>query len=324
MKRILIVDDEPNNLQLLRGILSPEGYKLIFATDGEKALTAVNKHKPDIILLDVMMPNMDGYQVCTTLKNDPKFKNIPIIFVTAMGDVVDETKGFDLGCVDYILKPVRPSIVIARVKTHLSLVRSEQLKELSDTAIKMLGEAGHYNDSDTGEHIWRMASYSSAIAKHLGWDDEEIYKINAAASMHDTGKIGIPDSILKAPRKLTDEEWNIMRMHSQIGRKILNKSANPIFTTAAEIAYYHHEKWDGSGYPTGLSGEDIPLSARIVALADVFDALTMKRPYKEPWSDEDAFAEIEKSSGSHFDPKLVDVFLEIKDEIILIKDEWNK
>jgi putative two-component system response regulator len=270
-----------------------------------------------------MMPEMDGFEVCDKLKNSPTTEAIPIIFITAMGDEEGETKGFDVGAVDYIQKPVSAPIVLSRVKTHLSLVRSHELEESQREAIYMLGEAGHYNDTDTGDHIWRMAAYSKALAVAAGWPDELAEQMEMAAPMHDTGKIGTPDEILKAPRKLTSDEWIIMKDHSKIGYQILSKSKKQLFILASEIAHYHHEKWDGTGYPAGLTGTAIPESARIVAIADVFDALTMKRPYKEPWSIEDTMAEIKKSSGTHLEPRLVELFEVILPEIIDIKQEWG-
>ena len=320
--KILIVDDEPNNLKLLQQVLK-EHYQLLFANNGEKALEAANKHRPDLILLDVMMPNMSGYEVCEKLKHNTLTENIPVIFVTAMGDQHDETRGFDAGAVDYIQKPISAPVVLRRVQTHLSLVRAKDLEDLVTASIRMLGEAGHYNDSDTGEHIWRMAAYSAAIAKAAGWSARQIETLELAAPMHDTGKIGIPDAILKAPRKLTAEEWTVMKTHAQIGYDILSKSANPVFVMAAEIALGHHEKWDGSGYPNGCSGEKIPESARIVAIADVFDALTMKRPYKEAWPIEKALDAIRQDCGTHFDPRLCALFFEIIPEIVAIKDKWR-
>lgn len=320
--KILIVDDESNNLKLLQQILK-ESYKLIFANNGEKALQAASIHHPDLILLDIMMPGMSGYQVCEALKDNPKTEDIPVIFVTAMGDQDDETHGFDVGAVDYIQKPVSGPIVLSRVQTHLSLVRSKYLEELVKDSILMLGEAGHYNDTDTGEHIWRMTAYSTAISRAAGWSKDRSKMLELAAPMHDTGKIGIPDDVLKAPRKLTADEWVIMKSHSKIGYDILSQSKNPIFLMAAEIALGHHEKWDGSGYPNGLVGDVIPEPARIVAIADVFDALTMKRPYKEAWSIEKAVEVIERDAGTHFDPRLVKLFFEIMPEIIEIKEKWK-
>lgn len=321
-KRILCVDDEPNNLQILRQVLK-DSYQLLFAPNGKKAVEAAVAHQPDLVLLDVMMPGMSGYEVCEKLKANPATKTIPVIFVTALNEVNDETMGFDVGAVDYIQKPVSAPVVLRRVKTHISLVHVHKLEESHKAAIFMLGEAGHYNDTDTGLHIWRMAAYARTLAKAAGWPDHLSGQLEFAAPMHDTGKIGVPDSILKAPRKLTPEEWNIMKKHTNIGYEILQKSKAPIFTMAAEIALNHHEKWDGSGYPSGLSGSDIPESARIVAIADVFDALTMKRPYKEEWPVEKAAEEIRRGGGHHFEQRLVDLFESEFSNILKIKEKYS-
>ena len=321
IKKILIADDEPNNLQVLKQILSGR-YQLLFANNGEKAVEAAVKHLPDLVLLDIMMPVMNGYEACERLKAIPATKNIPVIFVTTMSEVEDEARGFDVGAVDYIQKPVSGPIVLRRIETHLSLIRAHEPENSQKAAIYMLGEAGHYNDSDTGVHIWRMAAYSRALAEAAGWPEHMLDRIELAAPMHDTGKIGIPDAILKASRTLTSEEWEIMKCHAEIGYNILNKSNTPLFVMAAEIARYHHEKWDNSGYPAGLSGESIPETARIVAVADVFDALTTKRPYKEPWSVENAIAEMRKNSGSHFEPRLVELLEKILPSILAIMGKW--
>ncbi|CAD6880026.1 Response regulator [Methylomonas albis] len=321
--KVLLVDDEPNNLKVLQQILK-DRFQLLFAINGEKALAAAKEHQPDIILLDIMMPNMDGYQVCTQLKADPLTAKIPVIFVTAMGEMENEARGFDVGAVDYIQKPVSGPIVLRRVQTHLSLVRVDELDQLARAAIEMLGDAGHYNDPYTGDHIWRMAAYSAALARAAGWTPSQVAMMELAAPTHDTGKIGIPHGILKAARALNEEEWPIMQSHSQIGYDILNKSDNPVFKMAAEIARHHHEKWDGSGYPLGLAGEAIPESARIVAIADVFDALTSKRPYKEPWPLEETLKSMQSMAGSHFDPRLLAAFMEIMPEIQRLKAAWGQ
>ena len=305
---ILAVDDTPENLQVLKGILVPQ-YSILAAISGETALKIVDKTRPDLILLDIMMSKMDGYELCQILKSREDTADIPVIFVSAMSEVKDERQGFEVGAVDYITKPVNADLVRARVRTHLALAdqnrsfkvmvedRTRELEQTQCAAIKMLAEAGHYNDTDTGVHIWRMASYSSTLARALKWPVEKAAMLEFAAAMHDTGKIGIPDSILKAPRKLTDEEWKVMKTHSEIGFHILRQSDTPIFQLAATIAHYHHEKWDGSGYPDELSGEAIPESARIVAIADVFDALTMVRPYKEVWTIEQAISMLQEEAG---------------------------
>jgi putative two-component system response regulator len=322
-KKILIVDDEPNNLQLLRQILKKE-YALFFAKNGQDALEMADKHSPDLILLDIMMPVMDGYEACRYLKKNTKTSGIPVIFITAMGEVDDESRGFEVGGVDYIIKPVSAPIVHVRVKAHLSLVQVEELEKVQRAAVFMLGDAGHYNDDDTGMHIWRMAAYSRVIAAQAGWSEEACDLIELAAPMHDTGKIGIPDAILKKPGGFTQKEWEIMKTHSEIGYGILVNSDTKLFRFAAEIALRHHERWDGSGYPGGLQGEEIPESARVVAVADVFDALTTQRAYKKAWPVEEAVARIIRSAGTHFDPRMVDIFQDVLREILRKKNEWDE
>lgn len=318
---ILIVDDEAANLASLESILSDK-YPLVFARNGAEALMAVRKHAPRLILMDIQMPDMDGYTVCHQLKADPRTENIPVIFISSLAETGDENSGFEAGGVDYITKPISPAIVIARVKTHLSLVSASFLEQSYRDAIYMLGEAGHYNDNDTGAHIWRMAAYGRALAESCGWSVEACNQFELAAPMHDTGKIGISDSILKKPGKLDAAEWMVMKTHSKIGYDILTKSKAPVFQMAAEIALHHHERWDGSGYPDGLTGELIADSARIIALSDVFDALTMKRPYKEAWPLTQVMETIQESSGKHFEPRLVDLFVSILPRILEIQAIW--
>ena len=332
---ILIVDDTPANIDVLKGILS-DNYRIQVATNGLVALRIVRKQPPDIILLDVMMPEMDGHEVCKRLKSDPQTASIPVIFVTAMTETADEEVGLHLGAVDYISKPVNAAIVLARVETHLAIAdqhraceakviaRTRALEASQRSAIQMLGEAGHYNDTDTGVHIWRMAAYSAALAKAVNWHVDQAAMLELAAPMHDMGKIGISDLILKAPRPLTEQEWQIMKTHSHIGYQILSKSQTPLFKLAAEIALHHHERWDGTGYPQGLQGEAIPESARIVAIADVFDALTMRRPYKDAWPVEKAFEHIVNESERHFEARLVDAFISTKSEIVELRESWNQ
>ncbi len=331
---ILIVDDTESNIDLLVAVLG-EDYELSVATSGQEALEAVSGALPDLILLDIMMPGMDGYDVCRRLKSERAWAKTPVIFITAMTDVRDEAKGFEVGAVDYIMKPISPPIVQARVRTHLALANQQrtcertvetqvgEIRQGQKDAIYMLGQAGHYNDDNTGVHIWRMASYAQALAKAAGWSVEQQDELLLAAPMHDTGKIGTPDAILKKPGKLTDEEWVIMREHTTVGHRILSVSRAPIFELASEIALSHHEKWAGGGYPRNLKGEEIPESARITAIADVFDALTMERPYKEPWSVDKAMDYI-KSSDGHFEPRLADLFVSITDDIVRIRDYWNR
>lgn len=322
MGPILIVDDEPQNLAALEQILQDD-YQLVFARNGAEALAAAVKHEPSLILLDIEMPDMNGYSVCRDLKADKRTEGIPVIFVTSYAEVGDEIAGFAVGAVDYITTPVSPAIVSARVRTHLSLVREILLEESYHDAIYMLGEAGHHNDNDTGVHIWRMAAYSMALAAACGWNADACDRIELAAPMHDTGKISLPDSVLKKPGKLDAAEWVLMKTHSRMGHDILAKSRAPVFQMAAEIALWHHERWDGSGYPDRIAGLSIPESARIVALADVFDALTMKRPYKDAWPLDRVMTTMQESSGNHFEPRLVEKFVSILPQILDIKATWN-
>jgi putative two-component system response regulator len=320
---ILCVDDEPANLAVLRQVLKDD-HKLVFARSGAEALLAAAKHAPSLILLDVGMPDMNGYDVCHRLKQDKLTERIPVIFVTGRSEERDEMAGFAAGGVDYITRPVSGLVLRARIRTHLSLVRADDLEKSYQAGIYVLGEASHCSDTDTGLHIWRMASYSRALAEASGWDEEACSLIELAAAMHDTGKIGIPDAILKKPAKLNAAEWDIMKTHARIGHDILAKGDAPVFRLAAEIALYHHERWDGSGYPTGLAGEAIPEAARIVAVADVFDALSTKRPYKEAWPMDRVLATIAQSSGNHLDPRMVVRFLELRSRILDIKARWDE
>ena len=312
---ILCVDDDPVNLAVLRQVLKAD-YAMVFARNGAEALTAAAKHKPSLILLDVEMPDIGGYGVCHALKRDAATASIPIIFVTARSNESDEMEGFDVGGVDYIRKPFSASIVRARVRNHLRLVRTEALEESNRDAVYMLGEAGHYNDTETGVHIWRMALYSRILAKASGWDTERCQMIELAAAMHDTGKIGLPDTILKKQGKLDAAEWEAMKTHTTIGHDILSKGRSPLFSLAAEIALHHHERWDGGGYPHGLAGTAIPEAARIVAVADVFDALSMKRRYKDAWSLDAVVTTIADEAGKHFDPQVVMHFKDALPQIV--------
>ncbi|WP_076589921.1 response regulator [Vibrio ostreicida] len=335
---ILVVDDIPDNIHTLSGILADE-FKIKAATSGEKALKlAVSSPRPHLILLDIMMPDMDGYEVCQRLKSNPLTLDIPVIFVTAKAEIVDEQKGFEMGAVDYITKPVSPPIVKARVKTHIALYdqnlalsvqveqRTEQLARSRLEIIQRLGRAAEYKDNETGMHVVRMSHYSRILAEQLDVSKRWVELVFQASPMHDVGKIGIPDNILGKPGPLDPEEWSTMQRHVEIGGSIIGNSDSLLLQMAQEIALYHHEKWDGSGYPHGISGTDIPLSARIVAIADVFDALTSERPYKKAWSVEKAVVAIEEGAGAHFDPNLVPIFIAQLDKVLEIKesfkDEW--
>ena len=291
------------------------------------------KEKPDIVLLDIMMPEIDGYQVCQIIKSDPSMKNIPVIFITAMNDDEDEAKGFKYGAVDYITKPVSPPIVLARVATHLELydqqhhlekLVEERTTEIYDTRLEIvrrLGIAAEYKDNETGEHILRMSQFCQLTGHEYGLSQEEQILLLNASPMHDVGKIGIPDRILLKPGKLDEQEWEIMKTHTTIGGLIIGDHPSELLRSARMIALTHHERWDGSGYPNGLKGEKIPINGRIAAIADVFDALTSKRPYKEAWTVEDSLEEIKRGSGSHFDPKVVESFLAALPDILKIRAE---
>ncbi len=330
---VLIVDDTPENIDILASILSDD-YKIKVAIDGPKALELVARQAPDLILLDVMMPGMNGYEVCQRLKQEPLTCHIPVIFVTALTEVSDEALGFTLGAVDYITKPISAPIVKARVKTQLSLYDQkrhlkeevrERTKELEQTRyeiINRLGRAAEYKDNETGLHVIRMSHYARLLAKQAGLATDYCELIYNASPMHDVGKIGTPDAVLKKPGKLDKDEWHIMQQHAEIGAKIIGEHQDPLLHMAHQIALTHHEKWDGNGYPNGLKGEDIPLSGRICAIADVFDALTSSRPYKKAWTIDDAMALIESEAGKHFDPVLVSHFLQISDEVTKIHDTY--
>lgn len=322
-RKIMIVDDEPLNLLVLNETLK-DTYDLSLIDGGELAVEEAKKNLPDLILLDVMMPDISGHEVCRQLKADPNTKHIPIIFVSAMSDMKDEAYGFTLGAVDYITKPVRPAIVSARVKTHLSLVRMEELERTQLQIIQSLGYAAEYKDDDTGQHVVRMSHYCRLIAKNAGLSGGRVEEIFRTAPMHDIGKIGIPDGILKKSGKLDENEWKIMKNHPLIGAKIIGDHSEGLLRTARMISLSHHEKWDGTGYPYGLRGKEICIEGRITAIADVFDALTSARPYKRPWSIEEAVAYLRSESGKHFDPELVQIFLSELPSVTEISRKWKE
>lgn len=341
-RTILIVEDSPENIDVLVGILQND-YRLKIATNGEKALRILAKgESPDLILLDIQMPGIDGFEVCRLLKKDPATQQIPVIFVTALSSVTEEEKGFALGCVDYIIKPVSPPLVRQRIKTHMALYdqnrileekvasRTQQLqnaflriKDSSLETIHILSKAAEYRDEDTASHIYRMSNYSAAIAGKIGLSEKTVESILYAAPMHDVGKIGIPDNILLKPGKLTADEFKIMKQHTLIGAKILENSKTGFIRLGEIIALTHHEWWNGKGYPKGLKGAKIPLEGRIIAVADVFDALTTKRPYKEPFSLDVSFGIIAENRGSQFDPEVVDAFFSIESEILKIRKKYR-
>ncbi len=318
---LLIVDDEPVNLQILRSILQHD-YDLSFALDGNKALELAQSEQPKLVLLDVMMPGKSGLQTCLELKSNPATSDIPVIFVTALSDPDDEARGFELGAVDYITKPISPAIVKARVKNHLNLVRVGELERTRLQIILKLGKAAEYKDNETGMHVIRMSHFARILALAAGCSPNYSKDLLNAAPMHDIGKIGIPDAILCKPGPLNPDEWQIMQKHAEIGAHIIGEEESQLLKLAASIALNHHEKWDGSGYPRRLKGSEIPLEARIVAIADVFDALTSVRPYKPAWSVDDAMTYIQNNAGKHFDPTLANLFITLKNELLKIRDKW--
>ncbi len=334
MYSVLVVDDTVENIDVLTGVLKDE-YNVKAATNGQSALKIAEKTLPDIILLDVMMPEMNGYEVCTKLKENPITKKIPVIFVTAKDQEGDEVMGFSVGAVDYITKPISPSIVKARIKTHIALADQkrgleievmEKTKEINETRleiIKKLGRAAEFKDNETGMHVERMSRYSYLIAKEYGLDESQCILLMNTAPMHDIGKIGIPDNVLKKAAHLDSEEWKIMEGHSEIGAEILGESKSELLGTAKILAMQHHERWDGTGYPKGIKGEEINVFARITAVADVFDALTSKRPYKQGWPLQEAVDYIKSESGEQFDPKVVEAFERAIPKIVEIKDKYS-
>jgi len=347
--RILVVDDEDKNLRLMEALLLPMDYEVILASNGEEAVEKALKQSPDVILLDIMMPVLDGFEVAKRLKGEEATVTIPIVMVTALREVDDRVRALKAGADDFLTKPVDKIELRARVQSLLKVKayndhmrsyqkeleaevaeRTEQLrlsfekiKAASLDTIYRLSRAAEYKDEDTGAHIKRMSNYSAAVARKMGQNDRTVESILLAAPMHDIGKIGTPDRILLKPGTLDADEWKIMKQHTVIGGNILGGSDAGFIKLAEMIALTHHEKWDGSGYPKGLKGTKIPLAGRIVAIADVFDALTSKRPYKQPFSLEKSFGIITDGRGNHFDPDVVDAFFSIEDEILSIRKKYE-
>ncbi|MFY8150257.1 MAG: HD domain-containing phosphohydrolase [Prochlorococcaceae cyanobacterium] len=353
---VLVVDDTPENLQLMNGLLR-ERYRVRLANSGEAALRLARQEpKPDLILLDIMMPDLDGYQVCLQLKADGSTCHIPVIFLTAMDQQADQEKGFHCGCVDYITKPISPTLALARVATHVSLKQAKDLlsdhnrslreeverrtlevQKVQEVTIVAMASLAEARDNETGMHIRRTQNYVKALAEELRraspyadeLDEESIDLLFKSAPLHDIGKVGIPDHILLKPGKLTVEEFELMKRHAVMGAQIISSAEqlldlpSSFLHFAREIAHHHHENWDGSGYPDHLRAEAIPLSARLMAVADVYDALISKRCYKEPFSHADACAFIESQSGLKFDPVVVEAFRRIEERFIAIAAEYS-
>lgn len=352
---ILVVDDAPANLNLVAGLLNKQ-YRVKLASSGAKALELARRAPPDLILLDVMMPEMDGHEVCRRLKADPATGHVPVIFLTAMQDPQDEAMSFEAGGADFIPKPIRPPVLHARVRTHLQnksfqdYLRSSnatlkhelddrlaQLDRLRESTLYVMISFAEFRDQETGNHVKRTQEYVRVLGTHL-WtqglygdqlDPQRINLMAKSAPLHDIGKVAIPDSILLKPGKLTPEEFEIMKTHAVQGWDMLQRAAHRMgddtdfLPYAMEIARSHHEKWDGSGYPDALVGQAIPLSARLMAVADVYDALISRRPYKEPMSHETAREFIEGGSGAHFDPDVVQALRETQHLLIDIANQWK-
>ena len=357
-QKILIVDDQPANVEVLGEILKPH-YKRSVALDGEKALKlAESNSPPDLILLDISMPGMDGYEVCRRLKQNQRTKDIPVIFVTALSEVGDETHGLEMGAVDYITKPISPPVVLARVRTHLALKqardslahqneileekvveRTLEVQLTRDVTIQSLASLAETRDNETGGHIRRTQNYVRALAENLVThprfspflDEPTLELLHKSAPLHDVGKVGVPDAILLKPGRLLKEEMQKMKLHTVYGKESLERSeqlykqaggTSGFLSVAKEIAFTHHEMWDGKGYPRGLAGDDIPVSGRLMALADVYDALISRRVYKPPFAHSKAVGIIQEGKGAHFDPDVVGAFEEIQEEFRSIALEF--
>ncbi|ACV64864.1 response regulator receiver modulated metal dependent phosphohydrolase [Desulfofarcimen acetoxidans DSM 771] len=340
---ILIADDNSTNILLLEKLLSISGYKNIkTTTESREVLSLYKELDPDLLLLDLRMPHMDGFQVLEQLNLEKQDDFLPVVVITAQNDQEHRLKSFKMGAKDFIGKPFDHAEVLMRIRNMLEIrllhkeVREhnrkledtvqERTKELQDLQVELihrLGRAAEFRDNDTGAHITRIGKYSFELAKAAGLSDKECRLILHASTMHDIGKIGIADEILLKPERLTPDEWEIMKTHTTKGAKILAGSSSDVLQMAEQIALNHHEKWDGSGYPTGLKGDEIPLAGRITAICDVFDALLSKRPYKNAWSLEEAVAEMKKGSGTHFDPNLIEIFLKIIPHILAIRQKYS-
>lgn len=352
---ILIADDVRVNLDLLKIILLQQGYEVQTSDNGNSLLEEARLRTPDLILLDIKMPGMDGFEVCTYLKNDPDLQEIPVIFISAVDELQEKIHGFQVGGVDYITKPFKKEEVLARISTHLRIRKLQQeleihnhhLKEIIDEKVEEINESQlamilamikltEARDDDTGKHIERIRTFSKVLAEYLfnrGIYLEEvnpafIENIYNASSLHDIGKVAIPDQILLKPGRLTPEEFEIMKTHTTLGANTLEVVKEkcvhiPYLNMGIEISRSHHEKWDGSGYPQGLKEEQIPLSARIMAISDVYDALRSKRVYKDSFSHEKSRDIILEGKGKHFDPVLVDAFIDMEQEFMTIRDEMS-
>jgi len=337
---VLVVDDTPQNLNVASRILR-EHYRCLVSLDGAKAIDIARADPPDLILLDVMMPAMNGLDVCRHLKQDPATRAVPVIFLTALNEIENEAACFDAGGVDFITKPMHPATLLARVRTHVALraqerhleglvqqrtqaleQRTQELEETRLEIIRRLGRAAEYKDDDTGLHVIRMSHYTRLLALSAGFTADRAELLFHAAPMHDIGKIGIPDQVLLKPGPLTPDEWVVMKQHPAIGAGIIGKHRSELLEMARVVALGHHERWNGEGYPRARRGTDIPIEARVVAVADVFDALCTRRPYKKAWPLEDATAFLNRNSGVLFDPDLVPRFMELMPQILEVQQQY--
>ncbi len=345
--RVLIVDDAPENLRIL-GELLRDKYTIMFALNGKDALRLAAAHsQPDVILLDVVMPGMDGYEVCETLKKDPKTHDIPVLFITAQSNEKEESHGLALGGVDYISKPFRASLVQSRVDNQLELKkhrdlldhlvqeRTKELRLTQEATIESMASLAEWRDPETGLHIKRTQKFVKVLADYLvqqskfapHLDEKTRELLYLSAPLHDVGKVCIPDAILHKPGRLTEEEFEIMKEHTTLGKAALSSTdsklgSNSFLSIARLVAHYHHERWDGKGYPEGLAGEDIPLCARLMSVADVYDALTSRRVYKPAMPHEKAKSIIMEGYGTQFDPDICDAFLALEQDFIEIAAKY--
>ncbi|MBF0096816.1 MAG: response regulator [Magnetococcales bacterium] len=327
---VLIVDDEPFLRLPMRNALQAEGFQVHEVDDGLAALTFLRNYPCDLIISDVMMPGMDGFTLCRILRNQEFTRDIPIVITTSLEDVDSIELAYQIGVADFITKPVNWHLLGYRIRyvlrasnTAKAFVSQEwELLCARLEIIRRLGRAVEYRDNESGAHVQRMSHYAALLGKQVGLSEEEQQLLLEASALHDVGKIGIPDSILLKPGKLTEQEFAVMKTHTVLGGELLDRDPSLLMRTCHDIALTHHERWDGHGYPRGLAGTEIPLLGRISTLADVFDALTSKRPYKEPWCVEDAVNEICNQSGTIFDPSLVEAFVAVLPEIRAIKESF--
>lgn len=360
-RAILIVDDEPYNVLVVRRCLEQSGYANIHSTsDSTVAFQMIREQLPDVVISDVMMPEVSGLDILKLMQLDDQLSHTPVLIMTAAGDTDTKTEALDLGATDFLTKPLDPHDLIPRVRNALKTKayydqiieqthdleaevarRTAELATSRQEVLHCLARAGEYRDDDTGHHVIRVGKYAAIVARELGFSESRVELLELAAQLHDIGKIGVPDSILHKPGKLdpqeydfikqhcaiakqiinphAEDEYRLLRSHTRIGKNLLNVNSSPLLMLAARIAQTHHERWDGSGYPLGLSGEDIPIEGRITAIADVYDALSSKRPYKPAYSRDKCYAILNEGRGAHFDPEVLDAFMRQTSEIIEVQ-----